>query len=150
MNTNRELKLVADKLNADCIADKLRLISRVITSIYDDALRPVGITLNQLNLIVVVARFEPVSPGKVGEWLHMKKSTVSRNINLMSRNGWLKIKPLGKGRSLEIRLLSNGREMLKRSTPKWEMAQRKVNKMLKKQGVKELKRIAHDIRVSNV
>ena len=150
MNTNRKLKIAAEKINSDCIADKLRLISRVVTSIYDDALRPLGITLNQLNLIVVVAKFEPTSPSKIGEWLHMNKSTVSRNINLMSRNGWLDIKPLGQGRSLEIKLLSKGREIFKKSNPFWEKAQRNVNKMLKKQGVEELKRMAHDIRGSNI
>lgn len=150
INTNRKVKLSAININTTCIADKIRLISRVVTSIYDDALRPLGITLNQLNLIVVVARFEPTSPDKVGEWLHMKKSTVSRNINLMSRNGWLKMKPLGQGRSLEIRLLGKGREILKKSIPHWEKAQGKVDNMLKKQGVEELKRIARNIRGSSI
>ena len=150
MNSNKKIRIAADNISAVCIADKLRLISRVVTSIYDDALRPLGITLNQLNLLVVVAKFEPTSPSKIGEWLHMNKSTVSRNINLMNRNGWLKIEPFGQGRSLQIRLLSKGREIFKKSNPYWEKAQRNANKMLKKQGVEELKRIAHDIRGSTI
>ena len=143
MKTN---KIDVNKIHSDCIADKLRLINRVITSIYDDAFRSLGITMNQMNIMVVVAKFEPASPNQVGKWLHMEKSTLSRNVNLIAKNGWLQTTPLGHGRSLEIRLTRQGRALLRKGTPYWEKAQDRVGSLLKKRGVEEVKRIAHDIR----
>ncbi|MEE9238021.1 MAG: MarR family winged helix-turn-helix transcriptional regulator [Thermodesulfobacteriota bacterium] len=148
MNRVGSEKVDVNKIHSDCIADKLRLINRVITSIYDDAFRPLGITINQMNIIVVVAKFEPANLNQVGKWLHMEKSTLSRNISLMTKNGWLQTAPLGHGRSLEIRLTRQGRALLKKGTPYWEKAQDRVGSMLKKQGVEEVKRIANDIRAS--
>ena len=150
MNIKTPFTMEPNDLNAACIADKLRLINGVVSSIYDDALRPIGITLNQLNIIVVVAMFEPASPGKVGEWLQMKKSTVSRNIDLMSKNGWLQIKPLGKGQSLEITLSSEGIAMLNKGTPLWEGAQSIVYGMIRKQSLEEIKKVADEMRRSSL
>ena len=146
MNTVKTNKVELNKNHADCIADKLRLINRVVTGIYDNALRPLGVTYNQMNVIVVVGKFEPASPNQVGKWLHMEKSTLSRNVNLMAKNGWLQTTPLGHGRSLEIRLTRQGRALLRKGTPYWEKAQDRVGSLLKKRGVEEVKRIAHDIR----
>ena len=146
MNTVKTNKVELNKIHSDCIADKLRLINRVITSIYDDAFRSLGITMNQMNIMMVVAKFEPSNPSQVGKWLHMEKSTLSRNVNLMAKNGWLQTTPLGHGRSLEIRLTRQGRALLRKGTPYWEKAQDRVGSLLKPQGVEEVKRIAHDIR----
>ena len=148
MNKERSNKIDVNKIHSECIADKLRLINRVITNIYDGAFRSLEITMNQMNIMVVVAKFEPANPSQVGKWLHMEKSTLSRNVNLMTKNGWLQTTPVGHGRSLEIRLTRQGRALLKKGTPYWEKAQDIVGSMLKKQGVEEAKRIAHDIRAS--
>ena len=146
MNTVQSKKVDVNKSHSDCIADKLRLINRVITGIYDNALRPLGVTFNQINIIVVVAKFEPASPTQIRKWLHMEKSTVSRNVSLLMKNGWLQTAPLGHGRSLEIRLSREGWTLLKKSAPYWEKAQDLVYSLFKKQGVEEIKRIAHGIR----
>jgi len=146
MNRVRSNKIDVNKIHSDCIADKLRLINRVVTSIYDDAFRPLGITMNQMNIIVVVAKFEPANPNQIGKWLHMEKSTLSRNVSLMTKNGWLQTTKLGNGRSLEIRLTRQGRALLKKGIPYWEKAQDLVGSMFKKQGVEEVKRIAGDMR----
>lgn len=147
MNTVKTNKVELNKNHANCIADKLRLINRVVTGIYDNALRPLGATFNQINIIVVIGKFEPANPNQVGKWLHMEKSTLSRNVSLMTKNGWLQTTSLGHGRSLEIRLSKQGRTLLKKSAPYWEKAQDLVYSLFKKQGVEEIKRIAHDIRL---
>ena len=47
---------------ADCLAARVRLLSRTITGIYDEALRPLGVTVGQLNILVTVAKLGPVAP----------------------------------------------------------------------------------------
>ncbi len=48
----------ADLIAANCLAVRVRLLSRTITGIYDEALRPLGVTVGQLNILVTVAMLE--------------------------------------------------------------------------------------------
>ena len=45
-----------ETISKTCIAVRLRLLNRVITNFYDDALRPLGLKVSQLNLLVVAAK----------------------------------------------------------------------------------------------
>ena len=51
-----------DLIAQDCIADRMRLLNRVVTKIYDDALRSLGIRTGQLNILVVTAPSRLGSP----------------------------------------------------------------------------------------
>jgi hypothetical protein len=51
-------KEASKRIARECIAVRVRLLNRVITSLYDDALRPLGITVSQLNLLVAICRME--------------------------------------------------------------------------------------------
>ena len=42
----------------------MRLLNRTVTSIFDEALRPLGVRVSQLNALMVVAQHGPISPGK--------------------------------------------------------------------------------------
>ena len=57
--TKSDTRLTADAANliaGQCLAVRVRLLNRTITAIYDDALRPLGLTVGQLNILVVVRR----------------------------------------------------------------------------------------------
>ena len=42
----------ADRMARECIAVRVRLINRVITALYDEALRPFGLRISQANILV--------------------------------------------------------------------------------------------------
>ena len=86
------------KISLQCIAAKVRLLNRVITRIYDEALRPLKIKVGQMNVLVTVARLEPVSAVELGPVLQMDKSTLSRTVDRLSQQGWLEVSS-GGGRS---------------------------------------------------
>ena len=71
------------------IANKVRLLNRAVTAVYDEALRPHGLKISQMSVLVTVARMDGASPGAVGRTLHMEKSTLSRNVDRMRARGWL-------------------------------------------------------------
>src|SRR5271157_6409633 len=76
---------------AECLAVRLRALNRAVTALYDDALRPHGLRVGQLNLLVAVARMGAARPGDLCCVLHMDKSTLSRDVQVMCRNGWLTV-----------------------------------------------------------
>ena len=49
------------EITRECLLTRTRRISRVLTGIYDQALRPFGINSPQFTLLVVIARLGPVN-----------------------------------------------------------------------------------------
>ena len=48
-----------------CVCNTLRMVSRVVTQLYDDCLRPSGLRVTQFSILAAVARLG-VCPGKQG------------------------------------------------------------------------------------
>lgn len=136
----------ASALNQECIADKLRLLHRVITNLYDERLRPAGITASQMNIMVVVAKYGSANPSQVGRWLHMEKSTLSRNLKLLRGQGLIEARRSSGSRSMELRNTVNGERVLRRGLPLWRKAQREAKSLLGEGGVKEVMRVANILR----
>ncbi len=131
-----------DRMGRDCLAMRTRLLSRTVTSVYDEALRPLGITIGQLNILAVVAKQGPIAQGEVARFLSMEKSTMSRNVERMRRHGWLR-EALGRGggdtaRRVLLEVSASGRRMLERAAPRWSAAQAEVTALLGKQGAAAL------------
>ena len=137
----------AHGLNQECIADKMRLLNRVITSLYDDALRTVGITTSQMNIMVVVAKYGQGSPTEVGDWLQMEKSTLSRNVDRLKNQGWIEAIRGDQGRAIQLALTSKGETVLEKGLPLWRQAQRKARSLLGERGIKEVMRMGNKIRL---
>ena len=78
-----------ETISKTCIAVRLRLLNRVVTNFYDDALRPLGLKVSQLNILIVTARLGLARPVQVCDILQLDTSTLSRNVERMRRTaGW--------------------------------------------------------------
>ena len=118
-----------EAIAACCIAGRLRLLNRVVTNIYDDALRPLDLKVSQMNILVAAAKMGTARPIEVCEHLHLDVSTLSRNVERMKARGWLEVVPDEDGRSQPFRLTSQGRKLLDKAIPAWGEAQQQVRKV---------------------
>jgi len=132
--TDRTSKPV-DRIAASCIAVRLRLLNRVVTNLYDEALRPLGLKVSQLNVLVVAAKLGVARPAQVSELLHLDISTLSRNVDRMMAKGWLEAVPEEDARTQPFRLTDQGRRLLERAIPGWEKAQKQAAELLGEPGV---------------
>jgi DNA-binding MarR family transcriptional regulator len=119
----------------NCIAVRLRLLNRVVTNLYDDALRPLGLKVSQLNLLVVAAQLGLARPADVCRLLQLDASTLSRNVERVRARGWLEVVPGEDAREQPFRLTAKGKALLERAAPAWEQAQRQAGELLGKEGV---------------
>lgn len=139
----REATKLAKFVAADCIAYRVRLLSRVITGIYDRALLPLGLKVNQANILTMLSLTEQASSADIARVLLMDKSTVSRTVDRMKKNGWISISSLGDGASQVITVTPQGRELLAKAHTQWEKAQKQAAELLGEEGVAAIRRI-HD------
>ena len=131
-----------DTIAKTCIAVRLRLLNRVVTNLYDDALRPLGLKVSQLNLLVVTAKLGLAQPAKVCHLLQLDTSTLSRNVERMRAKGWLEVVPAEDARTQPFRLTAQGRRLLEKAVPAWEQAQRQAGELLGEDGVALLTKTA--------
>jgi DNA-binding MarR family transcriptional regulator len=115
------------------------MLSRKISRVYDDAVRPYGLRFSQMNILTVVAVREPITPTEVGRVLELEKSTLSRNLARMAANGWIESQPADGGGQL-LRITSAGHERLAAASDGWREAQDRVEAMLGRQTVERIRR----------
>ena len=124
------MQAMVDKIAGECIAVRLRMLNRVITYIYDHALRPLDLKVSQMNILVAAASMGTARPLEVCEYLQLDVSTLSRNVDRMKARGWLEVVPDKDGRAQPFRLTPQGRKLLEKAIPAWSKAQQQVKNLL--------------------
>lgn len=130
---------------SECIAVRVRLLNRVLTRLYDEALRPLGLRVSQMSVLVAVARQGQARPGDVCGVLSMDKSTLSRDVVRLKARGWLESVPGRDARSHALRVTDAGRALLARAVPAWQKAQRQAADLLGPDAVAALGRVAEGV-----
>jgi DNA-binding MarR family transcriptional regulator len=115
-----------DTIARECLVTRARVLSRVVTGIYDDALRPLGLKASQMSILVAAAKMGLARPVKVCSILRLDPSTLSRNVERMRARGWLEVVEGDDARSQPFRLTAAGRRLLERAIPAWEGAQKRA------------------------
>ena len=141
MKQDKTTKL-AQTLGQECIAMRIRLISRAISRIYDDALRPHGLKSGQMSILGVISLIGRAEPVEICRILHLDASTLSRNVNRMRSKGWLDASSVQDRRAHRLELTPEGDRILQKAFPAWREAQEKVGSMLGKNNTAAIGRIA--------
>jgi len=129
-------KDVITDMSRACLLMRTRLISKVITGIYDEKLRPFGISSAQFVLLVVIYQVEPATRAKIGRLQHQDRSTQTRNLKVLLSEGWVEERRYGAdGRSRPIGLTSAGKDLLLKAEPAWRAAQVQAKGLLGTDGV---------------
>ncbi|NOT84593.1 MAG: winged helix-turn-helix transcriptional regulator [Methylococcaceae bacterium] len=119
-----------DQIANECIAVRLRMLNRVVTNIYDNALRSLDLKVSQMNILVATAKMGIVRPADMCDILNLDVSTLSRNVERMKQRGWLQVVPESDGRAQPFQLTFEGRKLLEDAIPAWQGAQEQVMQLL--------------------
>ena len=109
-----------------CVCSTLRMVTRVVTQLYDDCLRPSGLRVTQFSILAAVARLGEASLRQLENELAIDQTTLTRSLTLLERNGVLERASHPDGRIKAMRLTSKGRRALEVAWPLWAQAQGKV------------------------
>jgi DNA-binding MarR family transcriptional regulator len=124
------MKNITNDIAGYCACQKLRVASRKVTRMYDDAIRSVGIVPTQFTLLAVVGRSEAVTITELAENLGMERTTLSRNLKPLERDGLISVSAEGYRRSRSVQLSDKGVTVLGKALPLWKDAQATLKKQL--------------------
>jgi DNA-binding MarR family transcriptional regulator len=101
-------------------------LSRIITRVYDDAMRPLGITASQYTLLAQLAARDAITAVEIGHELDIEKSTLSRNLKRLLALGHINMDPPAGRRGRGLHLTPKGQAILKDAFPIWQDAQKRA------------------------
>ena len=133
-----------------CLMTRTRRISRVVTSLFDQELRPHGLSSSQFSLLVLIARMNGASRAEIGRANHQERSTSTRNLQLVLDQGWAEEIMPEKGRSRPIVISKAGRELLAQALPAWRAAQVKAKQLLGVDGASAIVQLAAGLPVEEL
>jgi DNA-binding MarR family transcriptional regulator len=84
---------IIDQISSECLLGHWRKVNRVLSGIYEAEMRDWGLKSSQLNLLVGVAKAGPVRRIDLGKRLHLDPSTLTRNLKVMLKHGWIEERP---------------------------------------------------------
>lgn len=117
---------IAETTAATCLATRVRQLSRIVTRVYDDAMRPLGITASQYTLLAQLASRDGITAVEIGHDLDIEKSTLSRNLKRLLALGHIVMDPPAGRRGRGLHLSPKGQAVLKEAYPIWCEAQRRA------------------------
>jgi DNA-binding MarR family transcriptional regulator len=116
--------------NLPCLCASLRRASRALNQLYEDSLRPLGLSGSQFTILQTLSLAGEVSQGALGQMLAMDSTTLTRTLAIMSRHGWIARRPGEDRRVTLVRLSDSGKAQFGRALPYWEGVQARVKSKL--------------------
>lgn len=109
-----------------CASFNLRKATRAVTQLYAAALAPSGLESTQFSLLVALALNERAPLSRVAEKMVMDRTTLTRNLQPLVKQGWVTVEPGPDRRERYIALTRAGRGVLDRALPLWQGVQGRV------------------------
>ena len=106
-----------------CACATARQVARVLTHLYDSRLRGTGVEAAQFALMMTLDKEGPSSQAALGRRYAIDKTTISRNLKLLERNGWIEALASRDMRERQFALTAAGRKRLAAAKPEWKKAQ---------------------------
>jgi DNA-binding MarR family transcriptional regulator len=124
----KKTRNAAQVMAADCLCFRARRVSRALTRMYDEALRPLGIAATQLTLLNAVAMAgENATMGTLADILALDQTTLSRSLRPLEKAGLLAIGRDTEDRRVRVaRLTPAGERVVEDALPLWTRAHERV------------------------
>jgi|HubBroStandDraft_1064217.scaffolds.fasta_scaffold298526_2 DNA-binding MarR family transcriptional regulator len=119
-----------ERIDLPCLCANVRRASRVLSQIYDDAMRPLGLRMTQFSILQALSLTGPRLQGELAEFLALDSTSFTRAAQQLRRRGWVKTV---KGKDRRERLVSlsqSGEAELARAKPARETVQENVGALL--------------------
>jgi DNA-binding MarR family transcriptional regulator len=104
-----------------CLCLHVQRAARALARLFDDALRPLGLTNGQFSLMMSLNRPEPPPMGPVAALLAMDQTTLTAALKPLQRRGWVVVTQNPKDRRGKLLSLTpEGKAVLAKALPIWE------------------------------
>jgi DNA-binding MarR family transcriptional regulator len=123
MKKTKKGPTIREVVRLSCGCANLRRAARVITRLYDAALRPSGLGVAQFTLLQALNTAPGMSQKQLASLLEIDSTTLTRTLEPLRRAGWLRSTAGDDRREVHLALTAAGKRAYRRALPNWERAQ---------------------------
>ena len=134
----------------ECVAVRLRMLTRAVNKIYNAALRPYGLTVSQMNILVALLRLGEAHQQHICQVLYLDKSTLSRDLSRMRQEGWIEERAGIDERTRLLKVTLCGKELIDQAFEAWQTAQRDALALLGEQDHGGIDRLTRGLRAQRM
>lgn len=113
-----------------CACATIRRTDRVLTQFYDEMLAPSGLYVTQFSTLATLAEAAPITINRLAELLVMDRTTLTRNLELLTKQHLVRIEEGQDRRMRLVFLTQEGEQALRRAWPLWQEAQARIERAL--------------------
>ena len=115
----------------NCLCARTRRAARRLTLLYEESLRPAGLTAAQFELMGELQQSSSLTQTALAEHLVLDQTTLSRNLRLLIERGWIIGTPSPTDRrKIGYTLTAEGKNAWSNALPLWQAAQRQTEQRL--------------------
>lgn len=115
-----------EHLARTCAGINLRRASRAVSNYYDSVLAACGLRATQIPTLVALYLAGPLTIHEIARKLELDRTTLTRNLSLLEKEGLIKMEPGRDQRTRVAALTKHGQSVLLKALPVWEEAQAHV------------------------
>jgi DNA-binding MarR family transcriptional regulator len=97
-----------------------------VTQFYDEALAPSGLRITQFTLLGTIWEAGPITMNQLAELMSMDRTTLTRNLEPLTRQGFVRSEEGEDRRVRLIMLTAEGKAALSQALPLWQQAQARI------------------------
>ena len=117
-------------MTTKCLCIETRLAAQVLTNLYDVALSGSGLTVTQFSQMYKIKSLEQPTLTVLAQSLGLDRSTLGRNISVLTKSGHVNIVVGTDARTRVLKLTAKGLRALKKAKPMWYQAQSSITARL--------------------
>lgn len=123
----------------------VRRASRVLSQIYDEAMRPLGLRMTQFSIVQALSLTGERPQGDIADLLALDSTTLTRSVALLRKRGWVKVRNGEDQRERWLSLSRSGEAELTRIQPAWQAIQKEVRSKLGKERWTSLAQLSTEV-----
>jgi len=129
-----------------CNCGALRQAARRVTKLYDDALAPIGLGVNQFSILARLSRVGPSTIQDLARLLVTDRSTLGHLLRPLEKRGLVKLDVSEQDRRSRIVALTHaGKAAVAKARPRWTAAQRRFESAFGKEAAFELRAVLKEV-----
>ncbi|MGI9378926.1 MAG: MarR family winged helix-turn-helix transcriptional regulator [Methyloligellaceae bacterium] len=110
----------------NCTCFNLRKAARVVTQVYDEALKPAGLRATQFSLLAMISGMGPITITQLSKQMVMDRTTLTRNLKPLISLDYVRMAVGEDRRQRSVELTPEGHNCLEKATSLWADVQKDV------------------------
>lgn len=131
----------------ECYCKKIRFAASQVTWLYDQHLKKEGVTSKQFSVLECIRSMEPVSVTKLSQTLGLDRTSLSRKLKVLKKNGMIEDLE-ERGKSRQIILSKQGNRILLKAEENWEKAQAEFQSLFETEQLEQLQKLIDKISIN--